>query len=451
MIRIMVDPRSFGITDLVQRYRTRRLSPVAVVESYLAAIAAQDGALRSFITVADASARAEATASRQRWAGHEPIGPLDGVPLAIKDNIDVAGLPCTAGVAAFRERVPTQDAPAIGSLRRHGAVILGKLNMHEGAFGATTDNPTYGRCMNPVRSGYTPGGSSGGSGAAVVARLCVAALGTDTMGSVRLPAAYCGAFGFKPSNDAISTAGVVPLSRTLDSVGVLARSVADMVIVASALLNLSAEPKPAHPASLAGLRVGVPQQVADVDMEPEIAAAFERFATALGASGMQIVSIDLSAWQPTQARRAGLLVTEAEAAPIYMELLGAELAGLSPGFANSLRYPSRIESSRVKAAFTTIEAVGRACIAAFDHVDLIALPTAPQTSFPHDGPVPVNQAEFTALANFSHTPAISLPFGTEPLPIGMQLLAAPGQDDFLLSVAQRLEQTLTENAGSQPN
>ena len=439
----MVDPRQPGMVDLADGYRARQLDPVAVVDAYLAAIAAEDGALRSFITVAEASARIAAAASSERWARGQSIGPLDGVPLAIKDNIDVAGLPCTAGVAAFRTRMPSADAPVIATLRRQGAVILGKLNMHEGAFGATTDNPAYGRCMNPLRPGYTPGGSSGGSGAAVAAHLCAAALGTDTMGSVRLPAAYCGVFGFKPSNGAIPTAGVVPLSRLLDSVGVLAGSAADLQLLASALLPPGVPPAPARAANLAGLRVGVPRQVAEVAMQPEVAAAFERFIAALDAGGVRVVTLDMPDWRPEHARRAGLLVTEVEAAAFYVDALGPDLPGLSPGFAAALRYPSRIDTSRIAAAYATVEAAGRACIAAFDQVALIALPTAPQTSFPHDDPTPVNQAEFTALANFARAPAMSLPFGGAPLPIGMQLMAAPGRDAFLLDVAPSVVQALT--------
>lgn len=444
----MTGSHTQGVAELTRLYRTQQLDPVTVVDSYLAAIAAQDGALRSFITVAGTFACAEAAVSRQRWRDGRPLGPLDGVPLAIKDNIDVAGLPCTAGVAAFRARVPTEDAPVIVALRGQGAVILGKLNMHEGAFGATTDNPTYGRCVNPVRAGYTPGGSSGGSGSAVAAGLCVAALGTDTMGSVRLPAAYCGTVGFKPSNDAVSTAGVVPLSPSLDSVGVLARSVADAVPVALALRHCAVQPAPVHPIPLAGLRVGIPRQVAGVEMQPDIATAFERFTTWLAARGMRMVAIDVATWCPAAARRAGLLITETEAARYYVGLLGAGLPGLSQGFAEALRYPSRIDASRVAAAYASVEAVGRASVAAFDAVDLIATPTAPQTSFPHGDPVPVNQAEFTALANFARAPAISLPFDTAPLPIGMQLMAPPGRDEFLLGVALSVEtERLGRNAG----
>jgi aspartyl-tRNA(Asn)/glutamyl-tRNA(Gln) amidotransferase subunit A len=438
----MTDLRTLGIAELAESYAGRQCNPVAVTDAYLTAIEAQDGALRSFITVARALARDEAEASKRRWEENRLRGMLDGVPIAIKDNIEVAGLPCTAGVGAFRERVPAQDAAVVTSLRQQGAILLGKLNMHEGAFGATSDNPVYGRCINPVRLGYTPGGSSGGSGAAVAAGLCVAALGTDTMGSVRVPAAYCGVFGFKPSNGSVSTEGVVPLSPTLDSVGVLARSATDMAIVTTALLQPASQPTAASPVSLAGVRVGVPRQISQIEFQPSIATAFEQFLAHLDAIGMIVVPLDLPCWHPGKVRRAGLLVTEAEAAAFYTNQLGPDLPGLSPGFAAMLRYPTQAGSERIAAAYETIDRVRRGCLDSFGEVDLIVSPTTPQTSFPHDSPTPPDQAECTALANFARAPALSLPFVADPLPIGMQLMAAPGKDEFLLSLSVALEQAL---------
>ena len=443
----MPEPINLNIVSLCAAFTARELDPLAVTEAYLARIAREDGALRSYITVAADSARHAAEASGRRFAEGRPRGPLDGVPIAIKDNIDVAGLPCTAGTAAFRDRIPAEDARVVGRLREQGAVILGKLNMHEGALGGTTDNPIYGCCMNPLQSGYTAGGSSGGSGAAVAARLCAAALGTDTMGSVRIPAAYCGVYGFKPTKGAMSDDGVVPLSFTLDSVGVLARSLEDSVVVARALLEPSPRALQAltvcdERRSLKGLRVGAPRQLEDIEIVPTVRSAFEQFLDVLRTADATVVPLDLPVWAPAKTRRAGLLISESEGMTYYTKQIGAELPGLSNEFASMLRYPTQAGLLRVISAYQLVEAVRATCIAAFADVDAIALPTAPQTSFPHDAEIPVNQADCTALANFARAPAITLPFAAEPLPIGMQIMAAPSDDVRLFEIARVVAQTL---------
>jgi aspartyl-tRNA(Asn)/glutamyl-tRNA(Gln) amidotransferase subunit A len=443
MTRPAQDPTALGVSALAAAYRSGALDPVVVTEACLARIASEDAALRAFITVAADNARIEARESHHRWVDGRPLGPLDGVPIGIKDNIDVAGLPCTAGTAAFRTRVPEHDARAVMRLRESGAVLLGKLNMHEGALGATTDNPVFGRAINPRRAGYTPGGSSGGSAAAVAARFCAASLGTDTMGSVRVPASYCGVYGFKPSHDFARNDGVVPLSFTLDCVGPLARSIEDIAMLAQALREapqrhgvLQVE------ADIRGCRVGVPRQLDDIALTAPVASAFATFLDGLRGGGATIVPIDLPAWNPTIARRAGLLISEAEGAGYYRQALGADFDGVSPEFAAMLRYPERAGLGRVVAAYEIINAVRVSCLDAFTEVDVIALPTAPQQSFPHGIAPPVNQADCTALANFARAPAVSLPVPADGLPIGMQVIAAPGDDLRLLAIAKTVDRLI---------
>ena len=210
---------------------------VAVTEAYLERIARINPRILAFTALDIDNARAAAAESAVRIARGEPR-PLEGVPFGIKANIDIEGLATTAGVAARRDDVATSDAAVVTRLRDAGAVILGHLNMHEAALGATTDNPAYGRTENPHRIGRTPGGSSGGSGAAVAAGLCAAALGTDTMGSVRIPAAYNGVYGLKPTHGLVPDDGLVFLARRLDSIGPLARSVADLAAVMAVLAPL---------------------------------------------------------------------------------------------------------------------------------------------------------------------------------------------------------------------
>lgn len=439
------DVHRLGLAELKAAYAAGDLDPVAATEAYLARIAAEDTRLHSFITVAAEAARAAAEESRRRWQAGRPLGPLDGIPVAVKDNIGVAGLPCTAGTTAFRDRIPAEDAPVVARLRQAGAILLGKLNMDEGALGATGDNPVYGRCMNPLMPDYTPGGSSSGAGAAVAGGLCAAALGTDTMGSVRVPAAYCGIYGLKPTKGAIAGEGVVPLSFSLDCVGPLALSAADLEIIASSLLEplprafSTAVPSP----SLSELRVGVPRQLDEVELTSEVRAAFGRFCDALRDAGATVVPADLASWHPGKARRAGLLVSEAEGAAYYKARLGAGLPGLSAAFASMLRYPEKAGVMRLVAAYETIETIRLDCLRAFADIDVLVLPTTPQTSFPHDSETPLNQADCTALANFVRGPAVSLPMPTEgALPAGMQLMAPPDDDRRLLRIAVAVDRAL---------
>ncbi len=454
---LTAEPWRLGIAALAAAYEAGTLDPVTVSEATLTRVAAENDALCAYITVDADGARRQADAARQRRRDGRPRGPLDGVPVALKDNIDVAGLPCTAGTAAFRSRIPVRDAVVAARLRDLGAVLLGKLNMHEAALGGTTDNPAYGRCANPLAPDHTPGGSSGGSAAAVAASLCAAALGTDTMGSVRLPASYCGIYGFKPSHGAIDTTGVVPLSVTLDSVGPLARSIEDLTIVAHALLA----PSPRAQAGLApsaGLTLGRPRQLDDVWLEPAVGAAFARALDRLVAAGVAVVPVDLPAWRPSALRRAGLLISEAEGAAWYEAALGAALPGLSADLVAMLRYPARAGTARVVAAYTHLESVRVDCRRAFAEVDALVLPTTPQVAFPHDAPVPESQADLTALANVAGAPAVTLPLpgdgglpaGLQPgnlMPAGLQVVGPPGADRWLLAVATWLDRALTRDGG----
>lgn len=432
------DHGAAGIDALHAAFREGRADPLEVTQAHLERVASRDPQLHAFITVAHERALADARASQARWRAGRPLGLLDGVPVGLKDNIDVAGLPCTAGTAAYRDRIPAADAPAAARLAAAGAVLLGKLNMHEGALGATTDNPVYGRAGNPLAQGLTPGGSSGGSGAAVAAGLCVAALGTDTMGSVRVPAAYCGVFGFKPSAGAVSTDGVVPLSATLDAVGPIARSARDTAIVAATLLGQATPPAGAAP-TWRGLRIGRPRQLAEVALENAVADAFAATVAALAAAGARVVDLDLPAWSPGAARRAGLLVSEAEGYEYWRARLGDGLDGLSAPFAAMLRYPARVGDAKLHAARATIAAVRTQALRALDDVDLLVMPTTPQRAFAHTQMPPIDQADCTALANFAGAPAFAFPVGALGLPASVQLLAAPGDDARLLALADAID------------
>jgi aspartyl-tRNA(Asn)/glutamyl-tRNA(Gln) amidotransferase subunit A len=322
---------------------------------------------------------------------HYVGGGKPGLRLAVKDNIDVAGMPCAAGMETLRGRIALRDAPCVARLKADGYTVVGKTLMDEAAFGALGDNPWFGRCDNPRRRGYTCGGSSAGSAAAVAEGLCDVALGTDTLGSVRIPASYCGVVGYAPSPGLISTAGVMPLMPQYDRVGVLATTVARAAAVASV-----------SPRS--GARAGeLPQ------------------------------ALDLPA-----LRRAALLTVEIEGARIHAALLEEPASKISPALRAALRFGRDAGAERIEKAKARIEAARRALREAFRNCDVLILPTTPGPAFPFDQPAPESQADYTVLANVAGLAAISVPGRTvEGLPVGTQVI---GPDDGLvLGAALELE------------
>jgi aspartyl-tRNA(Asn)/glutamyl-tRNA(Gln) amidotransferase subunit A len=422
------------------------MSSVARTEAALARIAAVDDDIRAFVATLPDSARAEASASDARRAAGRSLGPLDGMPFAVKDNIAVAGLPTRCGTMAF-DTPATADATVVARLRAAGAVLIGTLNMHEGALGATTDNPFWGRCINPLRPGYTPGGSSGGSAAAVAAGMVPWTLGTDTMGSVRIPAAYCGLWGLKPTRGRVPVTGLVHLSWTLDTIGPLARDPATL----GAVLAAMGGPDPADPMSailhgdsaarktLAGLRFGVPDAAALSECEPAVLDAVADFTSSLTDAGAVLVPVDVAGWSPGALRRAGLLISEVEGAAV----LGAAVdgPGLSVGFRAMLDYGRRATSGRVARAYQHLQQLAVAFEAAIRGLDGIILPTAPQRAFAHGSPVPPGQADFTALANVAGAPALTLPLTARDggLPCAAQIIG-PGQSDLrLIAIGQLIQ------------
>lgn len=354
-------------------------------------------------------------------------GVLDGMTIGVKDNIDVAGLPCAAGIGALRSRLPAEDAPCVARLREQGALIVGKTNMDEAALGALGDNPWFGRCENPRRAGYTPGGSSSGSAAAVAAGLCVAALGTDTLGSVRIPASYCGVVGYIPGAGLIERTGIVALALTLDRVGVLARSVGDAARVASIMAGRTLEPN-ASPAKI-GLLRGLESFVA-----PPILAAVAAAARRL--SPVQV--IDAGGLDFAAARRAAWLIAEVEGAAVHAELLSDPGSELSPSVRAALEFGRRAEPERLARAMKDLDNAKVQLKSILADCDVLLLPATPQTAFPFDAPVPQTQADLTALANIAGLAAISVPAPVPAgeLPIGLQCMGP--RDDLVLGVAARL-------------
>jgi aspartyl-tRNA(Asn)/glutamyl-tRNA(Gln) amidotransferase subunit A len=391
------------------------MTACARTEATLARIAAA-AHLNAFVRVDADGAREGA---RRVDAGLS-AGPLAGVAVAIKDNIAVRGLPRQAGTAAMGGAPSVADATVVARLRAAGAVVVGTLNMHEGALGATTDNPFWGRCANPAVPGATPGGSSGGSAAAVAAGLVPLALGTDTMGSVRIPAAYCGLWGLKPTRGLIPNTGLLHLSWTLDTIGPIAASAEG---IAEALAVLAGEDA-ADPVSITapqlpgvalhGATIAVPDDAILAGCEPAVRAAHEACVARAQAAGARIVPF-AAGWEPGRLRRAGLLVCEVEGVVVLADAIAAEPEGFSAGFRALLDYGRRAPAPRLAEAYRLLAETGGRARRALRGVDALLLPTAPQRAFAHDAPVPADQADLTALANVAGLPALAFPL---PAPDG---------------------------------
>ena len=435
------DLTCLGIEAAARGMASGAFDAVELLEAYLARIERLDRRLNCYVTLTPETARAEAERAALRTRTGKRLGRLDGIPIAVKDNIDVAGLPTTNGLGWPAAVTPAADAAVVAGLRAAGAVLLGKLNMHEGALGATTDNPHHGRTGNPWRADFTPGGSSGGSGAAVAAHLAAAALGSDTMGSVRLPAAYCGVVGLKPSTGRYGQAGVRLLCPELDQVGPLARTVAD---AASLHWTMAGTAPETADAGFKGLRVGVVANFEDVALDADIANAFRSVLEGLSARGAAVRRFEVPGYQPTLARRAGLLMVEADGWHLHEAAIARWPEAFSPEFTGMLVYGRDAEPERVGRARQAVHELGAAFRALLAEVDAIVSPTAAETAFAFDTPAPPGQADLTAPANFAGAPALSLPMGlsSDGLPMALQLMTAPGAEARLLALAAAVEAQL---------
>jgi aspartyl-tRNA(Asn)/glutamyl-tRNA(Gln) amidotransferase subunit A len=405
---------------------------VSSVEACLARIARFDGVVKAFTALDADNARAAAAESAVRVAQGR-ARPLEGMTIGVKANIDVEGLATTAGVAARRDAIATSDAAVVRRLREAGAIILGQVNMHEAALGATTDNEAYGVTQNPHRIGYTPGGSSGGSGAAVAVGFCDVALGTDTLGSVRLPAAYCGVYGLKPTNGLVDDDGLVMLAPRLDCIGPLAASIDDLARVMAVMADLA----PAEDVR----RVAVLAVVATVDCQPAVLAGLAAARAALEGLGIVVETVPTPGLDLSAARTGGFIEAAREGAVIF----GPDRAagGISARFAGLLDYGAKATPEQLAAGVEAMAAAKATMLDVLARHDVILLPTAPQVAFAH-GRAPVNQADFTALANLSGLPALAMPAGWDDdgLPVSVQLIGRPGSEATLLALAGRLDGVL---------
>lgn len=437
-----------SIEELTRHYQSGTLSPVDVVKAFASRVKQFNSALNAFLSTRFDAAEAEAVAAAERWREGKPLSAIDGIVFGVKANIAVAGLSWHGGIEAYKEQIAKIDAPCIENLKAGGAIVLGNLNMHEGALGATTDNPYFGKCFNPWGDGLTPGGSSGGSAASVAAGLCTFSLGTDTMGSVRIPSAYCGIAGHKPSYGIVPAGGLIDLSPTLDHIGPHARSSEDLALILPVLAGSEKIKVPMPYISPRNIspRIGAVTWGTSTPVEDDIAAAFKVACETLSHIG-PVKDVDLSGFDFGALRRRGLLVSEVEGYRYHEPMLAKNPDGFSDDFAGLLKWGHEQTAEKQEAALQAVRAAGDQFATLFDEVDIIVTPTAPQSPFSFDHPVPAHQADFTCLANFAGAPATAVPATIKGAPPGsIQFIAKKGNDALTLALAKAFE----ENRGLAP-
>ncbi len=416
--------------------------PVALLDETLAAIQAAQPAVNAFVTVDGDGARAAAELARAELARGVDRGPLHGVPVAVKDIVDTAGLVTTMGSRHFADHVPAADAPVVTRLRVAGAVIVGKTTTHEFAYGPTGDVAANGPCANPRDPRRMAGGSSAGSAAAVAAGLVPLAVGTDTGGSVRIPAALCGVAGLRPSCDAVPTTGVFPLSWTLDTVGPIAGCVADVALGWTVLSGRTvAGPPPGPPP-----RIGVPVGPWFERVDPSVAEAVDAWVRRLGGP-VRAVPV------PDAEELAGLYrtVQSAEAVAVHVDRLAERPDRYQPETLQRLRLAEQVPAWDYARALRRLHEVRARAVRRFAGVDLLVLPTVPILAPPlgtREGDLGGGwTSPREALLAFNTPwsvlglPALSVPvagLGPGELPIGAQLVGLPGGDEELLGMAAQL-------------
>jgi aspartyl-tRNA(Asn)/glutamyl-tRNA(Gln) amidotransferase subunit A len=404
---------------------------------------------RVYLTLYPERARAEADAADRRARDGATLGPLDGAIVSIKDLFDVAGEPTRAGSRTLEDAPPaTADAPVVHRLRTAGAVIAGKTNMSEFAFTGVGANPHYGTPGNPADRSRIPGGSSSGAAVAVVDRLCQIAIGTDTGGSTRIPAALCGAVGFKPSKYRVPTEGAFPLSHTLDSIGPIAASVEDCA-AADAVMAGEA-PWALDPAELAGLRLGIPQGFPLRDLDQVVEMKFAAAIAGLDRAGALLSDVQLSLFDAMAKVNSVATIATVEAFQLHRERLVARGAEMDPFIRTRIEIGSAVSAADYQGMLRDRSELARAMDLVLAEYDALVLPTTPivaptmeEVSTP-EGFKPRNRLLLrnTEFANFFDLCAISLPMPGDGLPAGLMLFARRGEDRRLFQTAAAVERLL---------
>jgi aspartyl-tRNA(Asn)/glutamyl-tRNA(Gln) amidotransferase subunit A len=455
-----------SIAESARQMAAGTLTSVALTRAYLDRIERLEPTINAFITVTAESAMAQAEVRDAERAAGTVRGPLHGIPIALKDNIDTAGVLTSAASAIHANRVPDADAQCVRRLRASGAVFLGKTNMHEFAFGGSSADSHYGPVHNPWNVDYIPGGSSGGSGAAVAARMCAAALGTDTAASVRNPAAHCGVTGLKATYGLASIRGIIPLSESFDHVGPITRSAEDAAVMLTAMAGYDARDVSSIDApidnysaaigrAVSDLRVGVLRAQLYPDVHPEVAAAADAAAEVLAG----IVADVSDATMPLPSFEDSLVVANGDILAYHAEFLAdpASRSLYTPGVM------ARFEATPPVPLEAYIPARHRMIVArktiheAFADFDVFIGPTVAMPPHRIDEALNDPPDELLIIRNTIHfnmlgNPVISTPCGftSSGLPVGLQIIGPPLGESRVLSLAHAFERATQWSAARAP-
>ncbi|MCX7512898.1 amidase [Frateuria hangzhouensis] len=439
-----IDLRRASVCQLLHWLAVGRVQPQALADAYQGAIERINPELNAYVDLRPGLLQEQArTATHRRRDG--VLGRLDGIPIALKDNFDMAGWPTRAGLPG-RDQPVQEDSHVVARLRASGAMLVGKTNMDEAALGAATDNPHSGPTHNPYRHGCSAGGSSGGAAAAVAAGLAAAAVGSDSLGSIRIPASYCGLYALKPTHGEISTRGMLPAARRLDAVGLLARSANDLTVLLQVLAGYDADDARSRRRRVAfsppdwepgNLRAGLLPDLAAVGVEPEVIEVFDAALARLPRELGERRTVDFSDWNFARTRRAGLLLMEAEMLGTFAADLADAARPVSPRLRGMLDYAAHKSAADYAIADRVLDAATLKMRRLFAQIDVLVLPTTPQGAFPLDGPAPDSAADLTSFASLAGCPAVSIPMGalSDGRPIGLQFVGARGSDLRLLELA----------------
>jgi aspartyl-tRNA(Asn)/glutamyl-tRNA(Gln) amidotransferase subunit A len=437
------------LAEASQAVQKKEVSPVDLTQSCLKEIERRNPELNAFITVTAESALAEAHKAEAEVARGEWRGPLHGIPLAVKDLAETAGVRTTAASAVLKDNVPATDAEVIRRLKAAGAILLGKLNLHEFAYGGSGIIGHFGPARNPWNTAHITGGSSSGSAAAVAGGLCYGAIGTDTAGSIRLPSAFCGLTGHKPTYGLVSTRGIIPLSWSLDHVGPMARTAADAAIMLQAIAYYDPQdiycqrfPPIFYPSAIeeptAALRLGVAPEFWK-QMDDEVRSAIDEGVSALQSLTAGTREINLS----TEADRT---VVRSEPFAYHQQHLAARENDYHPETLKRIRSGADVTAAQYIQAYRDLLRQRREILQLFEQVDLIITPTTPDLppSFAEleAAPDQLRNKELVMLRNTRPFNMLGLPsasiccgFSQAGLPIGLQITGTPGADGIVLCLA----------------